>query len=129
MHYLRKELNKILPLALLFGAIGGVILIAVTNVLSSNMLSIFALYALIVSVSLYVLNHMKYKHEFKCSLLYGYCVFAMVTLIAFIDLMMNTNPHFINPLFENMVLFWATFASVGLIALSITYLFKKKIIS
>ena len=129
MEYLKKELNKILPLALLFGAIGGVLLIIIGNLFVANQLSVFISYAVIISLSVYILNKMRYKKELKGSILYGYCVYVVMTLIAFIDMIMNTNPHFVNPLFENLVFFVSLIASVLFLSSAIALLFKRKMLS
>jgi hypothetical protein len=129
MEYLKKELNKILPLALLFGAIGGVLLIVIGNLFVANELSVFVSYALIISVSVYILNKIRYKKELKGSILYGYCVYFVMTLIAFIDMVMNTNPHFVNPLFENLAFFVALIAAVLFLSSAIALLFKRKMLN
>lgn len=125
MQYLKKELNKILPLALLFGAIGGVLLIIVSNLFAPNQLTILLSYGLILGVSVYILNRLRYRKDTKSSVLYGYCVFAVMTLIAFLDMIMNTNPDFVNPIFENIVFFVAILAAVLFISGSIPLLFRK----
>lgn len=126
MQYLKKELNKILPLALLFGAIGGVLLIIVSNLFAPNQLTILLSYGLILGVSVYILNRLRYRKDTKSSVLYGYCVYAVMTLIAFLDMIMNTNPDFVNPIFENIVFFVAIMAAVLFISGSIPLLFRKR---
>ncbi|MEO9533953.1 MAG: hypothetical protein ABJG68_03075 [Crocinitomicaceae bacterium] len=129
MQYLKKELNKILPLALLFGAIGGVLLILVSNLLVPTMLNIILTYALVISVSVFILNTLRYKNELKGSVLYGYCVYVVMTLIAFLDMIMNVKPNFVNPIFENLMFFIAIMAGVLFFSGSIALLFKKKMIN
>ncbi|MEX1000702.1 MAG: hypothetical protein WDZ35_01160 [Crocinitomicaceae bacterium] len=128
MQYLKKELNKILPLALLFGAIGGVLLIACTNLFTPGKFGVFTVYLFVICLSVYVLNRLRFKKEVKSSVLYGYCVYAVMTLIAYVDVIMNANPDFVNPVFENGMLFAGILATVMLLAFLVTYLFKKQII-
>jgi hypothetical protein len=129
MQYLKKELNKILPLALLFGAIGGMLLILVSNVLEASMLNILLTYSLVISVSVFILNTLRYKNELKGSVLYGYCVYVVMTFIAFLDMIMNVKPNFVNPIFENLAFFVAIMAAVLIFSGSISLLFKKRIIN
>lgn len=128
MDYLKKELNKILPLALLFGAIGGVLLIVISNLFVANLLSVFVSYILIISASVYILNKMRYRNELKGSVLYGSCVYLVMTAIAFIDMIMNTNPDFVNPMFESIVFFVTILITAVFFSGSIAFLFKKKLI-
>ncbi len=128
MDYLKKELNKILPLALLFGAIGGVLLIVVSNLFVANLFSVLISYILIISASVYILNKMRYRKELKGSLLYGSCVYLVMTLIAFLDMIMNTNPDFVNPMFENMLFFVTILATAVFFSGSIAFLFKKNLL-
>src|SRR5690606_38992914 len=129
MDYLRKELNKFLPLALLFGAIGGVLLIVVGNVFEPNKLSLLVSYSTIISISVYSLNRMRYKKEITGSMLYGFLVYSFMTFIAYIYLLMNTFPNFTTSLFEqigfSVLIFFGTFAISGIIV----YLFQKRLIS
>lgn len=124
MQYLKKELNKILPLALLFGAIGGVLLILITNLLEPNELTIITCYGLILGVSVYILNNIRYRKDTKSSVLYGYIVYAIMTVIAFIDMVMNANPDFVNPIFENILFFVGIMAAVLFISGTIPLLFR-----
>lgn len=128
MDYLKKELNKILPLALLFGAIGGVLLIVVSNLFVANLFSVLISYILIISASVYILNKMRYRKELKGSLLYGSCVYLVMTAIAFLDMIMNTNPDFVNPMFENMLFFVTILATAVFFSGSIAFLFKKNLL-
>lgn len=128
MEYLKKELNKLLPLALLFGAGGGVLLILLGNVLYSEAWSYLVTYALVIGVSVYSLNRMRYKKEILSSVLYGYCVFFVMTLIAWFDMILNADPNFISPVFEKLSFFVALVVSVFLIATSIATLFKRRVI-
>jgi hypothetical protein len=129
MQYLKKELNKILPLALLFGAIGGILLIAVSNLFEPSKLAILFTYGLVLGGSVYYLNSIRYRKDTKSSVLYGYCVYAVMTLIAFIDMMMNANPDFVNPIFENIVFFVSLLATVLFISGAVSLLFKKRTVS
>ena len=128
MEYLKKELNKILPLALLFGAIGGILLIILCNVFVATYFNIVLTYALSIGVSVYLLNKLRYRHELKSSILYGYCVFVVMTLLAFFDMLMNTKSNFVNPIFENVVFFFGIMALVVIFSSMITYLFQRKLI-
>ncbi|MFT4600130.1 MAG: hypothetical protein ACI857_000300 [Arenicella sp.] len=128
MQYLKNELNKILPLALLFGAIGGILLIVVTNLLEPSMVSILVSYGLIIGSSVYILNRMRYKNEMKGSVLYGYCVYLVMTAIAYVDTVMNANADFVNPIFENLAFFIALLAAVLFFSGSIALLFKRKVL-
>ena len=76
MHYLKKELYKTLPLGLLWGAIGGVLLITASNLFAASEFSILSIYCLVISASVYTLNHMRYKKEIKGAILYGYAVYV-----------------------------------------------------
>lgn len=128
MDYLKKELNKLLPLALLFGAVGGVLLIILGNVFYSEKWSYLLTYALIIGLSVYLLNRMRYKKEIMSSVLYGYCVFFVMTLIAWFDMVLNADPNFISPIFEKISFFAALVISVFLIAASIATLFKRRVL-
>lgn len=128
MEYLRKELNKLLPLALLFGAIGGVLLIILGNVFYSEKWSYLLSYFLVIGLSVYLLNRMRYKKEVLSSVLYGYCVFFVMTLIAWFDMILNADPDFISPIFEKVGFFATLVVSVFLIAASIATLFKKRVL-
>jgi len=128
MEYLKKELHKILPLALLFGAIGGILLIAVCNILTPTYSSILITYAIVIGSSVYLLNKLRYRHELKSSILYGYLVYAVMTAIAFVDMLMNANNNFVNPIFENVIFFIGLLALVVLFSSMITYLFQRRLI-
>lgn len=129
MQFLRKELNKVLPLALLFGAIGGVLLILVTNLIEPNQIAILLTYGIILSVSVYTLNRARFRKDTKSSILYGYLVYIIMTVIAFVDMIMNANPEFVNPIFENVALFLGIFAAVLFISGTIPLMFRRKAMS
>ena len=128
MQYLKRELNKILPLALLFGAIGGVLLIVVSNLFVANQLSVLLSYAVVISLSVYILNRIRYKNEMKGSVLYGYCVYTVMTILAYLDMVMNANPDFVNPIFENLIFFVSILAVVLFFSGSVAFLFKRKLL-
>lgn len=128
MEYLKKELNKLLPLALLFGAAGGVLLIILGNVFYSEKWSYLATYAIVIGLSVYLLNRMRYKKEVLSSVLYGYSIFFVMTLIAWFDMVLNADPNFISPIFEKISFFAALVISVFLIAASIATLFKIRVL-
>lgn len=129
MDYLKKELNKFLPLALLFGAIGGVLLILVANLWEPNKFILLISYAMITIISVYALNRMRYRKEVGGSLIYGFVVYLVMTCIAFVDVQLNVNPNFYNPLFEQFGFF--ILILVGTFALSgaVVYLFRRQLIS
>ncbi len=128
MEYLKKELNKLLPLALLFGAVGGVLLIILGNVFFSEQWSYLLTYILVIGLSVYLLNRMRFKKEIMSSVIYGYAVFFVMTLIAWIDMVLNADPNFISPVFEQISFFAALVVSVFLIAASIATLFKRRVL-
>lgn len=128
MEYLKKELNKLLPLALLFGAAGGVLLIILGNVFFSEAWSYLVTYILVIGLSVYLLNRMRFKKEIMSSVLYGYAVFFVMTLIAYFDMVLNADPNFISPIFEKISFFAALVVSVFLIAASIAALFKRRVL-
>lgn len=125
MNYLKKELNKLLPFSLLFGAIGGVLLILVNNLMTPSVLTLSVVYVITIGLSVFLLNSMRYRRDTTSSILYGYMIFAIMTLISFIDTLMNTGNNFYNPMFEK---FWVFVAiSVGVLFLSgIVSLFSTK---
>ena len=129
MDYLKRELNRLLPLALLFGAFGGVLLIIAGNVFEANKLVLALSYIVMITLSVYSLNKMRYKKEVKGSLLYGFIVYAVMTIIAYLDLLMNADRNFINPLFEQLgffsIIFFGSFAISG----TVVYLFRRQVIS
>lgn len=129
MDYLKKELNKFLPLALLFGAIGGVLLILVANLLEPTKIILMLSYAMITVISVYVLNRMRYRKEVGGSLLYGFVVFVVMTMIAFIDVQMNANPNFYNPIFEQVSFFILILAGTFVLSGAVVYLFRRQLIS
>ncbi|MCB9224993.1 MAG: hypothetical protein R2780_05145 [Crocinitomicaceae bacterium] len=129
MQYLKRELNKILPLALLCGAIGGVLLIAVSNLFEPNKLAILFTYGIVLTASVYYLNTVRFRKDTKSSVLYGYAVYTVMTIIAFLDMIMNANPDFVNPIFENIAFFVALLASVLFVSGAVSLMFKKRVIS
>lgn len=128
MEYLKKELNKLLPLALLFGAAGGVLLIILGNVFFAEEGPYLLTYILVIGLSVYLLNRMRFKKEIMSSVLYGYAVFFVMTIIAWIDMVLNADPNFISPIFEKISFFAALVVSVFLIAASIATLFKRRVL-
>ena len=128
MQHLKSELNKILPLALFCGAIGGILLIIVSNLLNPSMISILVSYGLIIGLSVYVLNRLRFENEMKGSVLYGYIVYLVMTGIAYIDTIMNTQADFVNPIFENVAFFIAILAAVLFFSGSTALLFKRKVL-
>lgn len=129
MDYLKKELNKLLPLALLFGAFGGVLLIILGNVFNADQFSYLIMYSLVTASSVYLLNRIRYKKEIKSSILYGYCVFGVMTTIAFLDMIFNADPQFSSPIFEQAGFFLTLIIAVFLIAALIPTLFKRRVIA
>ncbi|MBD3637248.1 MAG: hypothetical protein HUJ25_07855 [Crocinitomicaceae bacterium] len=129
MHYLKKELQKILPLALLFGAIGGVLLIILTNLIVASAPMVLVLYGALLALSVYILNKKRYRKDTGSSILYGYLVFAVMTVISFLDMVMNANPEFVNPVFESLGLFLAIMFAVPVFAGAVSIVFKRKVVS
>jgi hypothetical protein len=129
MDYLKKELNKLMPLALLYGAAGGVLLILISNLLTANVVSMAIAYALFVGGGVYLLNKKRYRKDTISSVLYGYLIFSIMTLISFIDTLMNANQAFYNPIFEQFWAFMVIFIGVLIVSISIAALFKRDILS
>ena len=129
MDYLKKEFNKLFPLALLFGAIGGVLLIIAGNAFEPNKLSLGLVYTVTISLSVYILNKMRYRKEIPGSLLYGFLVHSVMTVIGYIDLLMNANPDYSNPLFEQTGFFAIIFVGSFCLSAGIVFLFRKQVIS
>jgi len=129
MDYLKRELNRLLPLALLFGAFGGVLLIIAGNVFEANKLILTLSYIVMITLSVYSLNRMRYRKEVKGSLLYGFIVYAVMTIIAYLDLLMNADRNFINPLFEHFGFFSLIFFGSFAISGTVVYLFRRQVIS
>lgn len=129
MQYLRKELNKLLPLALLFGAIGGVLLIILTNLVAASAPMILLLHGIIMTTSVFILNRNRYRKDTTSSILYGYLVCAVMLAISFFDLVMNADPNFVNPVFESLGLFLAIMFTVPVFAGAVSLMFKKNVIS
>lgn len=129
MQYLKKEINKLLPLALLCGAIGGVLLIVVGNVLGGEKWLYMLTYALVIAPSVFILNRIRFRKEIVGSVLYGYLVFAFMTVIAYFDKIMNADPTFNTPIFEQAGFLLGIASSVFLITFPIALLFKRKIIA
>ena len=129
MHYLKREIQKILPKALLFGAIGGVLLIIIANLLAASAPMILLMYGLVLSVSVYILNRQRFRKDTKSSVLYGYCVFAVMTFIAYLDMAMNTDPNFVNPVFESLGFLLGLILLVPIFSGAVAILFKRSIAS
>ncbi len=129
MDYLKKELNKLLPYALLIGAAGGILLILINNLMAANVISMAVVYAIVVGCGVYLLNRKRYRKDTISSVLYGYLIFAIMTGISYIDTLMNVNQAFYNPIFEQLSAFIAIFIGVLLVSISIAALFKRDILS
>jgi hypothetical protein len=71
---------------------------------------------------------MRFKKEIMSSVLYGYAIFFVMTLIAYFDMVLNADPNFISPIFEKISFFAALVISVFLIAASIATLFKRRVL-
>jgi hypothetical protein len=71
---------------------------------------------------------MRFKKEIMSSVIYGYAVFFVMTLIAWVDMVLNADPNFISPVFEQISFFAALVVSVFLIAASIATLFKRRVL-
>ena len=127
MDYLKKELNKLLPLAMLLGAIGGVMLILISNLLTANVVSLAIVYACVVGGGVYYLNKKRFRRDTISSILYGYLIYTVMTLISFVDTLMNTKQSFYNPIFEQFWAFFVIFIGVLLISIGIAAMFKKDV--
>ena len=129
MHYLKREINKVFPLALLSGAIGGILLIALCNTIGTQRPYLLMVYLLVTAVAVFILNHVRYRKDLIGSLLCGGMVYLVMTFIAYIDKVMNVTPDFTNPLFEGLgfnflVLFLVLFLSAFLTLLFIRRVFS-----
>ena len=129
MQYLKKEINKLLPLALLFGAIGGVLLIILTNLIAANAPMLFLIHGIVLSVSVFILNKNRYRKDTGSSILYGYLVCGIMLMISFGDMIMNADPEFVNPVFESIGLFMAFLFTVPVFSGAVAVMFKRKVIS
>ena len=129
MQYLKREINRLLPLALLCGALGGILLIAVANILEPGKVAMFISYMLVIGLSVYVLNKMRYRKEILGSIIYGYIIYSVMTVIAFIDLLMNTQKDMVNPMFDQVWFFVTIFFGVLLLSGAISFLFKRNVLS
>ncbi len=129
MQYLKREINKLLPLALLCGALGGVLLIVVANMFEPGKMLMAVSYAIVIGVSVYTLNRIRFKQDMIGSILYGYIVYTVMTSIAFIDLVMNAQHNMVHPLFDQIWFFVTIFLSVLILSGTIVFLFKRKVIS
>ncbi len=129
MNYLKKEINKLLPYSLFFGAIGGVLLILVNNVLTPNVLLISLVYAAGVGIGVYLLNNMRYRKDTTSSILYGYMVFLVMTLISFVDTIMNASHSFKNPMFEKFWVFALICVGVLVVSAGVSILANRRPVS
>jgi drug/metabolite transporter (DMT)-like permease len=129
MNYLKKEMNKLLPFSLLFGAIGGVLLILVNNLMTPSILAISLVYTAGVGGSVYLLNNMRYRKDTPSSILYGYMVFLVMTLISLVDTLMSTNRSMHNPLFESVLFFALVCVGVLVVAGGVSILTNRRTLS
>jgi len=129
MNYLKKEMNKLLPFSLLFGAIGGVLLILVNNLMIPNIIAISAVYAAGVGGAVYLLNNMRYRKDTTSSILYGYMVFLVMTVISLVDTLMNANGSMHNPLFEKVWFFAVICIGVLVVAGGVSILTNRRTLS
>lgn len=129
MQYLRKEINKLLPLALLFGAIGGVLLIVFTNLVAASASMIMLLHGTIMVVSVFILNKNRFRKDTGSSILYGYLVCLVALTISYGDMAMNADPDFVNPVFESLGLFMSILFTVPLFSGAVAVMFRRKVIS
>ncbi|MCH2232641.1 MAG: hypothetical protein MK078_00205 [Crocinitomicaceae bacterium] len=104
MKFLKNEIPKTLPYAILFGVIGGVLLIVANNVFDPSPWINLAVYMLTgVTATIYVLKN-RTKKEIRGSICLTTELFALMTFIAFLDFALNANKNFTNPLFDNALL-------------------------
>ena len=129
MQYLKREIHKLLPLALLCGALGGVLLIIVANILEPGKMLMFLSYVIVIGISVYVLNRIRFKQDTLGSILYGYIIYTVMTSIAFLDLIMNAQSNMVNPLFDQIWFFITIFLTVLILSGTVVFLFKRKVIS
>lgn len=127
MNYIKKELNKLMPFALLYGALGGVMLILVNNLLSSSVLAVAFAYSITIGVSVYLLNNMRFRRDTKSSVLYGLLVFAVMTAISYVDTIMNTTANFENPMFDHLWLLGLMLIGVLFLSGAIAFLSKRAV--
>ena len=125
MKFLRNEIPKTLPYAILFGVIGGVLLIIANNVFDPSAYINLAVYMLTgVSATIYVLKN-RTKKEIGGSICLATELFALMTFIAFLDFAMNANKNFTNPLFDNAVLLPVVLVSLIALGTFLTVSFRK----
>lgn len=124
----KKEIQKILPLALLFGTIGGILLIITCNNWSARYINILVTYTLVIGGSVYLLNRFRLRHGLKSTLLYGYIVYTVMTLVGFFDLFMNTQTSLNHSSMENLPLFIIPIILVAICSGFISLLFRIKVI-
>jgi hypothetical protein len=116
MSYMKREFTKLLPFALLFGALGGILLILANNLLTPSLTVVSLTYVIGIGSGVYILNNMRFRKDTVSSVLYGYMVYSVMTLISFVDMTMNANSAIKHPMFENL---WAFFGiSAGVLLLS-----------
>ena len=129
MNYIKKELNKLLPYAVLYGALGGILLIIVNNVMGASVLGIALTYVATIGLGVFLLNSKRHRRDTKSSILYGYLIYAIMTVISYVDTIFNTNQTFYNPLFEKIWMFVLITGGVLFLSAAIAVLYKKKAIS
>lgn len=127
MDYLRKEFNKTLPLALLCGAIGGVLIIVCANLLKANIYVYAVTYLGVIGAGLYILNILRHKRQFVSSLVYALNIFIIMTLIAGLDVFFNANPNFESPLFSHAGPLAMFMILSVILSLLITKMFQKEL--
>lgn len=127
MKFLRNEIPKTLPYAILFGVIGGVLLIVANNVFDPSPLINLGVYLITgIAAIIYVLR-IRTKKEIRGTLCLTTEVFALMTFIAFLDFMMNVNQSFINPLFESPGLLVLALIVITALGILMTFAIRKLI--
>lgn len=124
----KKEIQKILPLALLFGTIGGILLIIACNNWSGRYINILLTYSLVIGGSVYLLNRFRLRHGLKSTLLYGYIVYTVMTLVGFFDLFMNAQTSLNHSSAETLPLLIIPIVLVAICSGFISLLFRIKVI-
>lgn len=129
MQYLKKEINKLFPLALLCGAIGGILLIVIGNVLTATLWHYLIAYLIVIGTSVTILNRIRYKKDHLSAVVHGYLIYAVMTIIAYLDMIMNADPSFNVPIFGQLGIILGLAVSFGLGVYVVASLFRRKLIS
>ena len=127
MDYLKREFNKTLPLALLCGAVGGVLIIIYANLLHANIYVYGFTYLGVIGTGLCVLNVLRHKHQIISSAIYSFSIYGIMTVIAGIDVYFNANPNFQSPLFSTIAPLISFMVLAIVLSVIITRMFQKEL--